>query len=724
MLNLNGWSFDASRMVGRDAQLAALEAHVTAATGGHGRIVFVAGDAGIGKTRLIRELLARQAGRVEVLVGQCYLEDPAVPFGPIVDALRGELQRAGRDAFVARAGPWVRDLAMLLPELEIEERAGAPPVDAQFGKRRLFEALRHMLQPQDGAAPRIVLLEDLHWADQTTQELIYYLARDIAGRRLVLLGSYRSDELHRRHRLTHLIARLTRERLLNEVRLSPLDSDELGELLQSLLGRQLLSGLSDALYERSEGNPFYCEELLRALIENGRLTELLSSVRHSRAIEQLELPASLSDSILSRVAELDQPAAQVLRWAAVCGRRFDFDVLLRVTNLHETALIAALQTLLERQLVSEERDKHGDRYRFRHALTREATYDDLLGRERRRMHRCVAEVLEQLYAADLDAVIDQLAYHSRQARDVARAVEYTRRAGERAVALFAYRDALAHFEAALDLQDHEAPRERAELYRHLGHAAYPLGDVPLAAKYWAEALRIAEQVGERLLVGELHRWLGRAEWERGHKQAAFVHLQAALAELEQAPPGYNLAMAYSGMSQLCMLTADNQASIAWAEKALALAEQLGAADVSSHALNNMGCSLVELGEAERGIAALERSLQLAREADAPMEVVRAYHNLGTHHTRIGQPRRAAAVLHEGITYAEHVGWSLSPTAVSCLGQLANIEMLLGNYAAAHAVLDRAEFIRRGAVRQRTVPGTRPRTGVTAPGPAGRGPDSP
>ena len=125
MLNLNGWSFDASRMVGRDAQLAALEAHVTAATGGHGRIVFVAGDAGIGKTRLIRELLARQAGRVEVLVGQCYLEDPAVPFGPIVDALRGELQRAGRDAFVARAGPWVRDLAMLLPELEIEERAAA-----------------------------------------------------------------------------------------------------------------------------------------------------------------------------------------------------------------------------------------------------------------------------------------------------------------------------------------------------------------------------------------------------------------------------------------------------------------------------------------------------------------------------------------------------------------------------------------------------------------------
>ena len=124
MFNLNGWSFDASRMVGRNAQLAALEAHVTAATGGHGRIVFVAGDAGIGKTRLIRELLARQAGRVEVLVGQCYLEDPAVPFGPIVDALRGELQRAGRDAFVARAGPWVRDLAMLLPELEIEERAG------------------------------------------------------------------------------------------------------------------------------------------------------------------------------------------------------------------------------------------------------------------------------------------------------------------------------------------------------------------------------------------------------------------------------------------------------------------------------------------------------------------------------------------------------------------------------------------------------------------------
>jgi len=373
-------------MVGREAQLATLEAHLTAAVSGHGRIVFVAGDAGIGKTRLIRELLARHAGEVELLEGRCYIEDPPVPYGPVADALRAELRRIGRDAFVERAGPWLRDLGTLLPELETDERDGTLPVDAQFGKRRLFEALRHMLQLSAGAAARIVLLQ------------------------------------------------------------------------------------------------------------------------------------------------------------------------------------------------------------------------------------------------------------------------------------------------------------------RLGHAAYPLGDVALVAKYWAEALLLSEQLGDRLLVGDLHRWLGRAEWERGNKGAAFEHLRAALAELEQAPPGYNLAMAYSGMSQLCMLTSDHHQSISWAEKALALAEQLGASDVSSHALNNIGCSLVELGEAERGIAALERSLELARTADARMEVVRAYHNLGGNLSRVGQLQRAAAVLHEGVTYAEQVGWSSSPTGVSCFSQLANIEQLLGNYAAAHAVLDRAEVL--------------------------------
>lgn len=680
----------APRLIGRQSHMAELDACLAAVAQGAGRVVFVAGDAGVGKTRLIREWTQRFAGRpaTDLVRGLCYHEDPAVPYGPFVDALRAELRIAGPQTLVQRAGPWLSDLVKLLPELEPLAAPSSHVSDGHFQKRRLFAAIHHALQPIQPQQPRVIVLEDVHWADQTSLDLIRYLAQSIKHDPLLLLASYRTDALHRRHRLTHLITELTRERLYDELRLEPLSRTELAGLLESTLDRALPASFSDVLFARTEGNPFFTEELLRALIAQERIDPLLDLAQQSRNLQHVELPLSLKESILSRTTDLDATTTDVLRYAAVIGRRFEFEGLLRLTGLTEIELVNAIERLVERQLVVEEPDSVEDRYSFRHALTREAIYDDLLGRERRIKHREVVHVLETLYAADLSRVVDQLAYHSVQARELAKAGRYARLAGERAARMYAHREALSQFELALELLEGDDAGDRADLYDRLGHAAYPLGETELATRAWQAARQLFIELGDPQRLAGVERWLSHVAWSRGDAAAAFAHARTGLAALENGPPCTELAMAYSALSHLYMLSDQHQESLEWGRKALHLAEQLGDERVKAHALNNIGTALCDVGDFTRGIAALEQSLEFAQRADLPYDSIRAYHNLGAQLTQQGNYQRARHVLHECVAFAQRFGWEQGPVTISSFTKLILIEIALGNWVEAQQWIDR------------------------------------
>jgi DNA-binding CsgD family transcriptional regulator/Tfp pilus assembly protein PilF len=673
-------------MFGREAQLRELEHALAQARGGAGRLVFVSGEAGVGKTRLAQELAARAGPEVDVLRGNCFDEDPAEPYAPFRDVLRALAQANGPAALAEAAGPWATELARLLPDVAAPAPAGDDP---QSEKRRLFEAIYRVLRPAADQPCRVVLFEDLHWSDQTSQELIAFLARAVERDRLLLLGTYRADELHRRHPLSHLIARLARERLYHELRLAPLTPAEFARMLEATLGRgELPAGFVEALYERTEGNPFFAEEVLGSLVEHGRLDALLQAAHERRRIDVPEIPLSVRDSILRRASDLEPLTASVLRHAAVIGRRFDFDLLAQLTRLSEPELLRALAELVERQLVLEdEACPEEDRYRFRHELVREAVLEDMLRRERRTMHREVLRALEELHGEAPERVVDQLAYHSLQARDMERAARFARMAGDRAVGLSAYREALAHYEVALELADSADDAGRAELLERLGHAAYPLGDVRRCAEYWREAQALYAALGERRKAADVLRWLGRAAWELDDQETAFAHTRAALAALEGEPPCHELAMAHSALSHLYMLTGQQQESIAWGQRALALAEQIGDRAVTAHALNNIGTALCELGEHERGTAALEQSLELARAGGLHLNAVRAYINLGGQLSHTGDLRRALELHREAAAYAERVGFDLRVAVL--LPKLAGLEMMVGEWQQAHARIDQA-----------------------------------
>ncbi|NNJ12826.1 AAA family ATPase [Chloroflexales bacterium ZM16-3] len=638
----------APTMVGRQQPLSELAEHLALAQAGAGRLVLVAGEAGVGKTRLLREF-ARSLD-LTVYTGHCFDERPAPPYGPFVELLRAVAQAPGGPSLDQAAGPWADELRRLLPEitqLALAEPLGNLPTE----RHRLFQAIYQTLCPIGGAA-RVLIVEDLHWADEASQDLLHFLARVIADERILLIGTYRSDEINRLHPLVGLIARLVRDRRFHEIRLAPLGRDDLAEMLAAILDKPPAPDLLAALYERTEGNPFFAEELLGPLIAD-----------QGRGLSDAAIPISIRESVLRRAADLDEPTVTVLRAAAVIGRRFDFDLLLRLTGLGERALLTSLSALVERQLIVETPGEAGDTYSFRHELIRAALYEEMLRRERRMRHQEVLRALEELHADSPEAVIDLLAYHAIQARATPQAARYSELAGDRAAAIHAYRAALGHYEAALEAAELGAddPRWRADLLSRLGQSAFLIGDLARASGYWREALALYQRLDGTHRAADTQRMLGRVAWDQGKREEAFAHARAALATLEGAGPCRELAMAYSTLSHLSMLLiSEDQASaaecIVWGERALAMARQLDDRAAICHALNNIGVAKVESGQAEAGIANLEHSLAIALDADLPADAVRAYLNLGGKLSQVGRHDDSLALQHEGLAYAARHGY--------------------------------------------------------------------
>jgi DNA-binding NarL/FixJ family response regulator/transcriptional regulator with XRE-family HTH domain len=679
----------APRMVGRQAQLKGLEEHLRGVRAGSCRVVLVAGEAGVGKTCLLRAFLERaqdQTG-IEVLQGYCYEEQPPAPYGPFLDALRAFVRDRGPGALLAAAGPLGGDLLLLLPELELPATTTVLACDPQGQKQRLFEALYRILRPPATGCCRIVVIEDLHWADQTSQELLRYVARAAEREALLLLGSYRADGLHHRHPLTQLLDQLTRDRVLHEVQIAPLSTEDLAQMLEATLERSLPAPFVAEMADRTGGNPFFVEEVLRALLDRGQLDEAIRAARAGAAGRHPVIPPTVKRSIRSRTADLDPAAGDALRYAAVVGRQFDLEILQRLTGLEEGALVRAIEGLVDRQVVVEERDSLEDRYHFRHALTREAIYDDLLRLDRRQRHQAVLRALEELYPARGDSVLDQLAYHSRQAGELGKAARYAEQAGDRSARMSAFREAMGHYQTALELQQAHDPRERADLLVRQAGVAFPLGDVAVYERCWREAQHLFVQIGDRRRAGEISSQVGHTAQDRGDMAAALAHHQAAIAMLEAEPPGPELAMAYGEIATCQRNCFRSHEAIAWGEKAQRLAETLGEQRILADALVTIGAALHDRGEWRRGIDYLDRALALAREANFVQSTLRVYSYLVAHWVIVGEFGRAAALYGEGMALARQFGWE-TRMGGDCApdGGLALME--LGRWEQAHEALDR------------------------------------
>jgi predicted ATPase len=325
------------------------------------------------------------------------------------------------------------------PEEQSPAIAGPEP-----DQRRLVHVLVQFLMRLATARPLLIVVEDLRWSDDASLDVLLALARRVAGHPIALLLSYRSDEVG--PSLRHLLALLDRERLASEMTLSRLAPAEVDAMLRAIFDQPqpIRPDFLHAIYDLTDGNPFFIEEVIRSLIAAGGIFQA-GGRWERRALAQLEIPRSVQDAVLRRSAQLSPAASKALRLAAVAGRRFDFEVLRALTGDDEARLLDAVHELVAAQLVTEE---SADRFAFRHALTRQAVYAAMLARERRLLHRAVAEVMERLYAAVPDIALADLSYHFAVAEAWPQALAYGERAGARALALYAPRAAVEHFTRA------------------------------------------------------------------------------------------------------------------------------------------------------------------------------------------------------------------------------------------------------------------------------------
>ena len=483
------------KLIGREAYLESVTLLVGQTRQGNGHTLLLSGEAGIGKSRLVAEVkVGARRDAMLMLQGNCFEPDRTLPFGPLIDILRALLATIPPATLMRDAEPYAAEFARLLPELAVYLVSGTatPKLRPEQEKRRLFEALTHLLTRLSAERPLVLVAEDIHWADDTSIEYLAFLARRIPQLPILLLLTYRSDEQHQQ--LRSFLAQLDRERLATEITLIPLAPTEVEEMLRVIfqLQRPIRHEFVDAMYSLTEGNPFFIEEVLHALLADEEIY-YESGGWERKPLHDLHIPRSVRDAVRRRSEHLSPTARQALAFAAVAGQRFEFALLQYLTGHDEATLLDLLKELIAAQLVVEQ---SAERFAFRHALTRQAVYAELLEREQRTMHRAIAAAVETLYADDLESHLSELAYHTCKAGEWGRAREYAGRAGERALALYAPHAALEQFTQAIDAAHHLHVAVTPDIYRSRANAYETLGDFACARSDLEVALTLAHETGD------------------------------------------------------------------------------------------------------------------------------------------------------------------------------------------------------------------------------------
>jgi DNA-binding CsgD family transcriptional regulator/tetratricopeptide (TPR) repeat protein len=661
--------------VGRAEQLARFDHALARAAEGEPAALLVAGDSGVGKTRLVSECAERaRAAGARVLTGDCVeLGEGELPYAPIVGALR-ELQRElGTDAVVELAGKGRAELARLLPE------AGEPTAarDAEFAQARLFEVLLALLGRVAEEAPLVLVVEDLHWADRATRDFLSFLLRATRHERLVLVATYRSDELHRRHPLRPFLANVERLEGVQRLEVQPFSRLELSAQLLGILGSHPDGVVADALFERSGGNPFFAEELLAATADgNGHA-----------------LPETLRDALMVRVETLSAETQQVLRVIAAAGRSVTHGLLAAVTSVGEPQLSDSVrEAVTHHVLVQRPGD---DRYSFRHALMREAVYEDLLPGERGDLHVRLAETLEANPDLSADSVgpAAELSWHWHQAHELPHALRASIEASAQAERMHAPADAARHLENAIELWDRVDDPEATsgttllELLRRGAELSFVAGELD-------RAVGLGRQVLERIDEGEVvqsvraRERLARYLWTSGHHSESTQRYTEAVALMPVEPPTAERALVLAGLAQVRMLVGQIEESRGLAEEAIEIARAAGDRAVESHALNTLGVNIGALGDRQAGIAALRQSLAIALEGHSSDDLHRAYTNLGDMIDQDGRVEEAIALALEGLEMARETGTTRS-WAGFLLGEAAKRYWRLGRLEEAERMVRQA-----------------------------------
>jgi predicted ATPase len=627
---------------GRGGELATMRAALERAERGVPEFLLVGGEAGIGKTRLVREFASdAEAEGAMVLVGECVeVAVGELPFAPLASALR-PVARTRRDQLRERIGPRLGELSALLPDFADTTRSSGddpPALEEQLARSRFFELVLALLLELAEERALALAIEDLHWADRSTFDLLTFVGRNAIDSRLLLIGTYRTEELHRREPLQAFLDEL-RRRGARAIELDALTRDEMGAMIRGIR-REAGDELIERIHERSDGNPFFAEELLAGTSEPDE-----------------PLPTSLREALIARIARVRGPAREALRVIAVGQRPVEHELVAALVPGSERELLTGLREAAGAHLLVE----RGGAYELRHALVREAIYSDLLPGERAALHAAMAQALAGWDRAPRSTRWAELAHHWLHAGANERALDATVRAGAEAERLRAFAEARRQFEAAHELWDRVEPSERprgvdrVELIAGAAQNAYLSGEFAAAASLAQDAIASLAEDGDEQRLALLRERLGRYLWVSGQADASEAAYRAAVELIPADRPSSELARVEGALAQVLMLRGRLEEASDRCRRAIATAEEVGASSEGVDASITLGVVECFLGDRTAAISRLSRAKRIAEELGLADQTLRAYVCLGDALDQDGRLHEAAELALEGMTVAERLG---------------------------------------------------------------------
>jgi DNA-binding CsgD family transcriptional regulator/tetratricopeptide (TPR) repeat protein len=678
-----------ARLIGRTDELERFDAALDRAAGGVASILLVTGDAGIGKTRMLDEWSRRATDAdVRMLIGTCLeMGASTLPYVPVLEALRRLVADipAGRRAEILGAPSTYGEVAGLIPELgpRRERHESVEIVSIDSRQSRLFEQIVSLVERAAARAPIVLAIDDLHWADQSTLDLITYMVNTIDRAGVVLILTYRRDALTRGHPLRPLLIRLQRADNMTPIDLRPLDRGQLAELASAIRGTPPSASLLDELEARSEGNPFFAEELLAATdaADDG-------------------LPLALQEGLLARVDRLPDDALAVIRVAAAAGRQFDHELLALVADryggISETRLLHALREAVSEQVLVVGGDGVG--YSFRHALLQEAVHADLLPGERVRLHAMIAEVLaERSDLADRAGGTAALAWHYAASHDHAHALIASLEAAAAATRAVAYADALHHLERVVELWEvvpHAADRAGMPLSDVLLSAAsvaWSTDNFARAQAYARRALEHIDEATEPARAAVAWMLLGRALFA-ANLDGAFEAYRRAV-DIVPDEPSAERARILGAYANALMLVPRVREARELSQEAVRVAREVHAPTDELSALVTLATVCVDSGDFEAGLATFDQAYELARRHGI-LDIGRVYVNHADALFTMGQANDALAIARQGLVWADEHG------VPRIFGAWMHANM--AEYLASIGRLDEADEYLRAALRIRGV----------------------
>lgn len=700
-------------LVGREYETTYLKKLLDDAILGRGRIVFISGEAGIGKTRLVEELVAyAQDMGVLFIQGRCLYREGTDPYLPFLDALRDHSAKKARQAEDDKELPLsvaagietdAKETAPMGLSVMGDEGADAKGeeweeekemditeelrrIDIGRERDRMYETISTMITGIARTRPLLFFLDDLHWADNATLQLLGYVVRNIRSSRVLMVAAYRPEELvelgGRPHPLIAAMERINREGISSTLVLKRVDIRETRHLLSIILNRtDFPEGFVETIYGQTEGNPYFIEEVVKSLVDQGIINPEDAQWHQKVDMTAITIPSSVRAVITQRVARLDTTAIKTLENASVIGQEFTFEVLKGISDLYEEELVEALERLMSARLVFE--DASGDSYHFTHTMIREVVYENLSRTRKRMMHRKVAASIENVHKHNPDPVIYALAYHYSNAGDLPKSAKYFSEAGHKALKSYALDEAARFYKSALEALEKLEPgrdnlRLEEEVLVSLGNVHYTAGEWDSARAEFRDVIKLSEETGSEGPRALSHLRMGEIGEKRSDWALASENFGRALELYRKIKDISGQANVHQAMVTMYWRKGEYQKALEEGGVGLLLLKRAGDKYLTAMTDIALGNVYYDMGDFVKSREYYEDGLRLAEEVGDQLETARAYHRLGNVEMRNGRLDAALNLFERSVAAAKksgnirQVGYALSSTG-ECLARMGDLE---------------------------------------------------